>query len=492
MKYFLFFLILPLQLFSQKADPESKALTQAREMLAVGDALKALEMLQAQPPSARLNVAIAQALLSIRARRTEALPLLEQAIANGADSLTGEYAALLLHLGTPQRALQALESAGLASSLMGNHCVNAIRAMARPVASWPVWLSQSSEYADHTPVVSVNDSALYFTSRRPVWPNGVLDGRGEYDENILESRLTATGWSTPTLLEGNINTARNEATVSMDWNEPTMYVFRSTDDGASGDVWEAGYGNRGWQFSLALPEPINTQWIEHSATAEPEGNVVIVSSDRPGGYGGFDLWRVVRFGNGRWSEAENLGPHINTAADEVSPYLMPDANQFYFASNGERSMGGYDLFEASLTGNRAPENLGYPINTCGDNLHLFVHWRGGSGYYTSQSPSRPDDVDVFRTNLPGFNMEADVHLIAIEPAEAADGAEVSLFTDDYSTIMGIYTPSTEGRCAVVLMAGESGVFEVRAAGCDVFEMPLTYGEQGVEAPVVHTIKLTCP
>ena len=67
-------------------------------------------------------------------------------------------------------------------------------------------------------------------------------------------------------------------------------------------------------------------------------------SDRPGGLGGTDIWRCLKLPNGEWSKPFNLGPPINSSYNEQSPYIHPDGKTLYYSSDGEQSMGGYDIF----------------------------------------------------------------------------------------------------------------------------------------------------
>lgn len=114
------------------------------------------------------------------------------------------------------------------------------------------------------------------------------------------------------------------------------------------------------------------QWTSHPALSS-DGKLLIVASDRPGGYGGLDLWYAYQRRDGSWDSLRNLGPTVNTPCDELSPYLARDGT-LLFASNGRESVGGYDLFAAPIVLTAGgitvgtPVNLRPPINTEYDEL----------------------------------------------------------------------------------------------------------------------------
>lgn len=103
-------------------------------------------------------------------------------------------------------------------------------------------------------------------------------------------------------------------------------------------------------------------------TLDPTGLNIYFVSDRPDGNGGTDIWHSTRTStaNENWSAPEPLAPPVNSACDEISPYISPrDGHTLYFASNGHETVGGYDLFKSEMKDGvfSTPENLGIPINT---------------------------------------------------------------------------------------------------------------------------------
>jgi outer membrane protein OmpA-like peptidoglycan-associated protein len=110
-------------------------------------------------------------------------------------------------------------------------------------------------------------------------------------------------------------------------------------------------------------------------------------SERPGGRGKRDIWVSGINEKGEWEQAENLGPVINTAEDDVSPFIHVNGQTLYYASKGRLGFGGYDLYSSELRDGSwmEPVNLGYPINTPEDQVSLFVTTDGKKAYYSLDS-----------------------------------------------------------------------------------------------------------
>jgi Tol biopolymer transport system component len=131
---------------------------------------------------------------------------------------------------------------------------------------------------------------------------------------------------------------------------------------------------------------INTKYVECSPSLSPDGNTLYFISNRPGGFGGKDVWSSERLSNGNWSEPVNLGSKVNTAEDEESPFMMADGATLYFSSKGHSSMGGFDIFSATLSDDgfwSKPESLGTPVNTVGDDFYYITDTYGKCAFYSS-------------------------------------------------------------------------------------------------------------
>jgi hypothetical protein len=110
-------------------------------------------------------------------------------------------------------------------------------------------------------------------------------------------------------------------------------------------------------------------------------------SDRKGGMGGRDIYRVVKLPDGEWSKAQNIGNPVNTPYDEDAVFIHPNGRTMYFASKGHNSMGGFDIFYTEMQPTMAleqrPENMGYPLNTVDDDVFFVTTADGRRGYFSS-------------------------------------------------------------------------------------------------------------
>jgi len=161
-------------------------------------------------------------------------------------------------------------------------------------------------------------------------------------------------------------------------------LFLSKDDGENSDIYMSSYNGMSWSKTIKLNKNINTKYWESHGFISEDGNQLIFASDRPGGFGGLDLYISLKV-NGDWGPAVNLGPEVNTPFNEDRPFLINKGKTLFFSSQGHQNLGGYDLFRSDLQSNGLwsdPENLGYPINTPDDNIFFMPVGDGKSGYYS--------------------------------------------------------------------------------------------------------------
>jgi hypothetical protein len=112
-----------------------------------------------------------------------------------------------------------------------------------------------------------------------------------------------------------------------------------------------------------------------------DGTTIYFASNMPGGYGGTDIYRT-DYKNGAWQEPVNAGPSVNTAGSELFPSL-DELGMLYFASNGLGGLGGLDIFKVRTSNHDQPENLGFPINSPGDDFGIIWLPNNTNGYFSS-------------------------------------------------------------------------------------------------------------
>lgn len=254
---------------------------------------------------------------------------------------------------------------------------------------------------EYSPVISLDGSALYFTSRRR-WPSGAsdkgLDPRNnQYPEDIYVSYLDFDStWMAPVKLE-LCDSLQNEATLAVSPDERRIYVYQDTK--GNGDIFYSDFSTNKFQKVTHLEDSkINTSSWETHASTSPDGKTMYFVSDRSGGFGGRDIYISKKQADGTWGKPENAGANINGPLDEESPFISIDNSTLYFSSNGNKSMGGFDVFMSKLgsDGKWGPaENLGYPINSTCDDLFYTTTINGLKGYLTSVRADGKGEKDIY-------------------------------------------------------------------------------------------------
>ncbi len=253
----------------------------------------------------------------------------------------------------------------------------------------------NSPYTEHSPVVTADESELYFTSRRKLNTKSKLLYDGEYDENIYVAyRDSAGNWSRVEPLN-EINTPGHEATISISHDGTTLFIYRDEDNGS---IYMSKYKNGKWTVPRKLGPNINTPYRETHASLSVDGKTLFFTSDRPGGYGGLDIYISHLQPDGTWGPAKNLGPTINTDKNEEGPFIFYDGKTLFFSSKGHNTMGGYDIFKSTLTDFgtwTVPENLGYPINSIEDDVYYFPTPDNKRAYFASRKRKGYGRGDIY-------------------------------------------------------------------------------------------------
>ena len=256
-------------------------------------------------------------------------------------------------------------------------------------------------YPEYSPIINADESMMIFTSRRDNTTGG---GKSLEDLMYYEDIYIATNsgdtWNPATNIGKPINSDDNDATVGLSPDGQTLLVFKSS---RGGDIYQCKLEGNHWSKPKRLPKVINSKYHESSATFGPDGKTLYFVSNRPGGYGGRDIYVSKMNDKGKWTKAVNLGPTINTEYDEEGVFMHPDGKTLYFSSQGHKTMGGYDIFKSTFEDGKwsEPENIGYPINTPGDDVFFSISASGLHGYYTSAMAGGYGDKDIYMVTLLG-------------------------------------------------------------------------------------------
>jgi outer membrane protein OmpA-like peptidoglycan-associated protein len=274
-------------------------------------------------------------------------------------------------------------------------CKFSIDAVMHPVPFKPVNMGPEINTAndEYLPVATADESTLIFTRKI------------NNNEDFYKSVKAGSKWQTATYLSDQINTPEyNEGAESI--SQDGKYLFFTGCNRPDGlgrcDIYIAKKNGDDWGKPFDISPPINTPGWESQPSISADGRTLFFVSNRKGGYGGYDIWKSTITNKG-WGEPENLGPNINTTFDEQSPFIHPDDSTLYFCSNGWPGLGGKDLFVSRLGKDGKwgkPQNLGYPINSSGDENGLSLTATGQYAFFSSDNLNGLGGYDIYTFELP--------------------------------------------------------------------------------------------
>lgn len=278
-------------------------------------------------------------------------------------------------------------------------------ALANPVPFNPQNLggAVNSKDDEYLPSLTVDGQTLVFTRRFPRKPTTVADTKEE--EDLYASTMADGKWGHAQRMPEPVNSNDNEGAqcISQDGRIMFFTACNRKDGGGRCDLYMCVNKAGKWSKPRNMGSTVNSGAWEGQPTFSIDGKTLFFVSNRKGGYGGMDIWKST-FENGRWTEPQNLGPTINTQWDEMSPFIHFDDRTLYFSSNRPEGMGGFDLFVSSRQNDGGtwgtPENLGYPINTEGDDNNLIVSADGRTAIYASDRKGGYGKMDLYSFELP--------------------------------------------------------------------------------------------
>lgn len=291
----------------------------------------------------------------------------------------------------------------------------------------------NSVHDEFGPIMSPNATdRLYFSSSRPGCAGGLRNKEGlpdelfgRYTSDIFYARFISGQWKDPVNLSYLINSPKHEVVLDFNPNGRSMYFFKGNAL-TSGQIFVDTFSSG---TKALISEPFFSPIDAIAGISAPHfvnDTFVIFPSNRPGGYGGLDLYRAV-FSKGRWSVPENLGPDINTPYDETTPFLARDGKTLYFSSNNPQwSIGAFDVVKSvfNTSANRwtSPYNLGLPVNSAEDETHFRLARDGYTAYFASSRKDGMGERDIYAAYFFDFLPEMSIAAETLRPS----GPEIAI------------------------------------------------------------------
>jgi len=256
----------------------------------------------------------------------------------------------------------------------------------------------------------VHDQQLYFTSARDTgsFSKKIHTWTGEAFTSLYDYQLPNDSISKKTKakkLKGDVKSKFNESSAVITTDGQTMYFTRNnmlggtrgydSDKNTKLKIYRAELKNGKWNNVQELPFNSNDFNTAHP-TLSKDGNTLYFASDRPGGFGNSDLWKVTVNGNG-YGVPQNLGSGINTEGRETFPFINSN-DELYFSSDGRIGLGGLDVYGVKLKEDGSfyeVQNIGEPVNSNTDDFAYYIDYKTKQGFFSSNRTGGHGNDDIY-------------------------------------------------------------------------------------------------
>lgn len=426
-----------------------------------------MSLLKTDSLNVEYAVNAAKCMLRTNTDRTRAIPVLEMLVRNNvatgethfllAKAYTFEYNFGMSSLILQKNKLLIPEEYNVAVERMLKNNESAKILMQNPVnVSFENLGSKvNSEFPDYYPYVTENESSLIFTSRRKK-SGAIKEFDGYYNSDIYQVQKFDSEYPRVKNLGITVNTNLDEQVVglSRDGIEMMVYIDHVDD---YGDIYLSHQASSKYTPIQKLGVNVNSEELETSASFSEDGNTLFFASRREGGYGGLDIYMSRLLPDGTWGKSQNLGPDVNTSGDEDFPFLAQD-DQLFFSSDGHPGMGGADLNltvwnpETNKWGKVL--NMGFPINTPGDNRTISFNKNGSHAYVSMYRNDGFGDLDIYRVVFNEEKLKPAFIEFSVRSVNSEDALLPDLIVlDMQDNIYGIYRPSSSGKYMIPLIPG---------------------------------------
>ncbi len=272
----------------------------------------------------------------------------------------------------------------------------------------------STERDEYLAYISPDDKSCFFVRKVPLQSmNRVSASDAEREVFMIAQRDKSGLFNNGEPMGVPFNTTDdNQGGCSISIDNKCLYFAMMRQEGLpqpNCDLYVSEFSNGEWGEIRKLSANVNDRkYWDSQPTIASDGLTLYFASDRPGGYGGIDLYYTVKDQKtGQWSVPQNLGPNINTPGDEKTPFIHSDSETLYFSSTGHFGFGSYDIFYSRKNEKgvwEEPENIGSPINGLTDDTGFFVSSDTKTGYFFSYDEGKVRGRGIGRYDLYEFDL----------------------------------------------------------------------------------------
>lgn len=298
----------------------------------------------------------------------------------------------------------------------------------------------NSGHLDYSPV-PYKGGVVFTSTRGGKSKDGIEDSwtKDNFSDLFFAKKVGTQSFNAVELLEGQINGDFHDGTATFNRQGTMMYFSRNDDKGKNTKeivdlkVYSAELNNKKWGNVKELPFN-NPEYSTCHPTLSADGNTLYFASNRPGGMGGMDIYKSVRSGT-YWSVAENLGEEVNTAGNEIFPFINK-AGELFFASNGWAGIGGLDIYQSKEMNGKwtIAENVGEPINSAKDDFGYSQLENGEEGYFSSNRAGGFGGDDIYSWSQGVSVEDRSKNIITVIDEASGDKIEAALVT----VVEGVY------------------------------------------------------
>ena len=251
----------------------------------------------------------------------------------------------------------------------------------------------NSKYDEYLPTITSDGKKLVFTRKLK-----------DVNEDIYLSYRDGDNWKKGKAYGNSLNTDENEGMARFEMHGKAFYFSGCMREDTEGgcDIYKATLKDEEIIEVSRLEGNLNSHEWDSQPSISCDGTKMFFSSTRKDGIGGGDIYLSSLMPNGDWGIPSNLGPTLNTKGDEEAPFIANDGKTLYFTSTGHPGQGDGDLFVSRFENGiwTKPQNLGYPINSTGKEIGMYVQGNGKTAFFASERLTGNGGLDIYTFELP--------------------------------------------------------------------------------------------